>query len=662
MSNKVVFEVYVDDNGTLKAATQGVRGLGAEVNKTASAHKNASKEADGHFNRQEKGVIGTANSTKNFAKLRQTLDGGSNSLVGAYATLAANIFAVSAAYLALKDAAQLQQVEAGLRSMGNQMGVTLELTTKNVQALSGGLLNAQQAARSTAQVISAGFSTKELERITVVARQASLTLGRDMTDSMDRLTRGIIKLEPELIDELGIMTRLDEATSIYAVQLGKSASALTTTEKRQGFLNAALAEGELKFGAITGNDNLNNLAKLGTEFQNLTKDVLNLVNVLALPLAGLLGSRGLLLGGAVLFASTISSQLLPGLSKAAEKSTKIAQEMSKITKESAANAKVTGGRQGTTFTGVKNAIKNGTADLQELQIAHSSITKQIEINESKIAGAMNLRSRETVAGLTKTNAIRRQELVLIQQLTAAEGKAAAARAAASAINAASGDITGLSSGKAALSAMFSGISESTNSYNKSLKAAAMTNGVFTATNSVMGRGIIFTKTAMYGAALGAKVLGSALLNMLPIIGQVILVATLLFEGLKILYTSIVGKEVIEANKKLKTIMDELKNKAAERKKISEASISSAMKEQKSSELLSNSIKEVTDAYNEANKARKAQLSTVGTTSGIRRDGSLAPAKAVTSDKSALQEINRLRLLDPLVEKAINNSIEFAGGI
>ena len=46
---------------------------------------------------------------------------------------------------------------------------------------------------------------------TRVARGASLALGRDLADALDRLTRGAIKLEPEILDELGIMVRLDDA-------------------------------------------------------------------------------------------------------------------------------------------------------------------------------------------------------------------------------------------------------------------------------------------------------------------------------------------------------------------------------------------------------------------------------------------------------------------
>ena len=59
--------------------------------------------------------------------------------------------------------------------------------------------------RNMALGVSAGFSTEQMEGLTKVARGASIALGRDMADAIDRLTRGAAKLEPEILDELGIM-------------------------------------------------------------------------------------------------------------------------------------------------------------------------------------------------------------------------------------------------------------------------------------------------------------------------------------------------------------------------------------------------------------------------------------------------------------------------
>ena len=51
--------------------------------------------------------------------MNQTIGtGGSSGLVGAYATLAANVFAATAAFNALRQASQVQQLVAGLDAIG----------------------------------------------------------------------------------------------------------------------------------------------------------------------------------------------------------------------------------------------------------------------------------------------------------------------------------------------------------------------------------------------------------------------------------------------------------------------------------------------------------------------------------------------------------------
>jgi hypothetical protein len=262
--------------------------LGRSTNKVRDAHMAAAAAAREHYNTQEKGIIGTANSTKSFSKLAQTMNQ-SSGIVGAYATLAANIFAVTAAFNALRNAAQVQQVQAGLEEMGARMGLTLSVAADNVKKISGYTLSTEQAMRSTAQVMASGLGTKNLERMTAVAKDTSFALGRNMTDSMDRLTRGIVKLEPELLDELGLMTKLTEASSRYANEHGKSVTALTNFEKRQAFSNAILAEGEAKFGGISdAAGNTRAFDQLAASFADLTNSALGLIAKGLAPLIGIL--------------------------------------------------------------------------------------------------------------------------------------------------------------------------------------------------------------------------------------------------------------------------------------------------------------------------------------------------------------------------------------
>ena len=179
--------------------------------------------------------------------------GGSTGLGATYAILAANVFAATAAFNTFRSAMAVEKLEEGLRAFSTTSGQSLDIVSAKLQEATGNAVSFEQAMRTAALSTSAGFGTAEMEGLTKVAKGASLALGRDMGDALDRLTRGAIKLEPEILDELGIMVRLDDATESYAATLGKSASQLTRFERQQAFMNAIITEGEEKLGDIAVN-------------------------------------------------------------------------------------------------------------------------------------------------------------------------------------------------------------------------------------------------------------------------------------------------------------------------------------------------------------------------------------------------------------------------
>ena len=209
--------------------------------------------------------------------------GGISGLVGAYATLAANIFAVTAAFQALSDAAKVEQLTQGLELMGARGGVALKSVARDLQEVTGFAISSADSMRAVAKASSAGLGADEIARLGAVARGASVALGRDMSDSMDRLMRGAIKLEPELLDELGIMARVDEAARQYAKANNLVASSLTGTQKRQAFLNAILEEGEGKYSAIAEQIDPNQFDQLAAAIRNLGTQILSLTNNVLLP-------------------------------------------------------------------------------------------------------------------------------------------------------------------------------------------------------------------------------------------------------------------------------------------------------------------------------------------------------------------------------------------
>ncbi len=259
--NKVFIDVVVDDKGTTKRLAVDADKLGLSLERTGKSARTA--------DRNLKGAAQTsANGTKNFTKMAQGITGG---LVPAYATLAAQVFAITAAFDFFKRAADVRNLEEQQVSFAERTGTALGAMTSRLREASGGMLGFKEAAQATAIGVAKGFSASQMEQLAEGARKASTALGRDFEDAFDRLVRGVSKAEPELLDELGITLRLENATNRYSAALGKNVKALTDTERSQAVLLEVQRQIDQQFGNVDPDKNA--FIELSKTFSDITRDI-----------------------------------------------------------------------------------------------------------------------------------------------------------------------------------------------------------------------------------------------------------------------------------------------------------------------------------------------------------------------------------------------------
>lgn len=265
MANKIEIDVLVDGKNLKKVEVQ--------AGKTGKALKGVSGNAES-LNRGLKGVSKqSSNSSKNFSKMAQGLTQG---LVPAYAELAANIFAITAGFRFLQSAGDLRLLQEGQVAYASATGIALQSLTRDVIAATDAQIKYTDAAQASAIGTAAGLQTVQITQLGKAAKDASLILGRDVTDSFNRLVRGVTKAEPELLDELGIILRLTDASEKYAAVIGKNANELTQFEKTQAVANDVLTQAEDKYGRIIdivspGTNSVNQLAKSFDDLINTVK-------------------------------------------------------------------------------------------------------------------------------------------------------------------------------------------------------------------------------------------------------------------------------------------------------------------------------------------------------------------------------------------------------
>jgi len=276
--NEVYIDIVIDDKGTTKRVAVDAGKLGIQLDKAANASEKGAKKADKLSKSQknlDRNMRGTAkmsgNTTKEFSKMSQGMGG----LVGAYATLAAQVFAVSAAFQFLSSASDFRNLVAGQEAMGAVTGRTYKSMTANIIAATDAQLKYGDAAKAAAIGAAAGLTAGQLTDLGTAAKNASYALGRDLTDSFNRLIRGVTKAEPELLDELGIILRLESATEKYAQKIGVLRTELSAYQRTQAVTNEVQEQALQKFGAIEAlmSDDAAALAQFTKSFDELSNTI-----------------------------------------------------------------------------------------------------------------------------------------------------------------------------------------------------------------------------------------------------------------------------------------------------------------------------------------------------------------------------------------------------
>ena len=325
--NKVYIDVVIDDKGTTKKVALSQKQLG----EAAAAAGNQVHNTD----RRLKGAAqASSNTTKNFSKMAQGISGG---LVPAYATLAASLFAVSAVFQFLKDAGNLETLQAGQVAYAGATGVAMRTLTQDIIRATDAQISFQDAASAASIGTAAGLSADTLTRLGEAAKSTSIILGRDVTDSFNRLVRGVTKAEPELLDELGIILRLDTAMGNYKEALGLGDVELNSFQRSQAVANEVLEQAESKFGRILAITSVapNKFNKLGKAFDDILIQIKGVAAAVAGPFADVLIKSPELAGAAILL--LVSGPLkaaIPGLQDMGQK-TKDLAEISKKSFEDA---------------------------------------------------------------------------------------------------------------------------------------------------------------------------------------------------------------------------------------------------------------------------------------------------------------------------------------
>lgn len=269
------FEKAVKSGDMGQLDTSGITRAVAEAGQLASAFEQAATAAR---NIKPPSVGGGGGDISSVAG--QLLPGGIGTLAGAFA----GGFAVTGAIAGIKELGQELDALARRGAVFNQIDDVLGDYARSVGSSADAMVSAaQKAAAGTISqfdlILNANraiqFEVAKTPEAFAKLIELSTALGRAQgisdTQALEFLTTGIARESKLILDNLGLIVDLDDATGKYAATLGKTAGQLTTAERKQALLEEAFRQGAV---AIEANREAANSA--ATQFERLDANTQNL--------------------------------------------------------------------------------------------------------------------------------------------------------------------------------------------------------------------------------------------------------------------------------------------------------------------------------------------------------------------------------------------------
>jgi len=159
-------------------------------------------------------------------------------------------------------AATLEDLTRGFDSLRVNAGLNAD-TLEQLRIATNNTVTDMELMRqaNNAMLLGVARSTKELAQLFDAAQQLGRALGKDATSSIESLVTGLGRQSRLMLDNVGIMIKVNEAYEEFARVNNTTVAAMTDTEKKTAFLNSGLGQALEKIKAF-GEESLSSSDKI----------------------------------------------------------------------------------------------------------------------------------------------------------------------------------------------------------------------------------------------------------------------------------------------------------------------------------------------------------------------------------------------------------------
>ena len=146
--------------------------------------------------------------------------------------------------------ANLINLERSFERFTSAAGASGDMLLAQMKAASGGMMDQaalMQQYNAAYLLMGEELASKMPEIIRIASAASSAGMG-DFQYLVDSLVKGLGRMSPLMLDNLGFTVKLEDAYSEYASTLGKASSELTKAEQQQALLNAVIEQAQRSTG------------------------------------------------------------------------------------------------------------------------------------------------------------------------------------------------------------------------------------------------------------------------------------------------------------------------------------------------------------------------------------------------------------------------------
>ena len=228
--------------------------------------------------------------SKDVGVLTKGYDSFRSEVLPAVAVVTSFGVAVKKAYDLGEEGAQIERLKTTSTALAESMGSDMDLIVSKVKDATNNTISdyAIMQSASAAMTLGLGADADKMAQLAEVAAVRGRLMGETTSQAFNDIVRGIGRLSPMILDNLGIVIDADATYAKYAESVGKSTDQLSEMEKKQALLNGVLEDGKKIIqetgGLITDNATIyeqaaareeNAMEKLKTYMSGWWVDVLN---------------------------------------------------------------------------------------------------------------------------------------------------------------------------------------------------------------------------------------------------------------------------------------------------------------------------------------------------------------------------------------------------